>query len=171
MKINKPPGLRKGDRIGIFLPSSPVREEYRTRGNKELEEMGYIPVEADSILSGSGYTGKPPEETIRDFDDFFRDPSIAAVLAARGGYGSNLLLDEFKVDKTLKPKLVIGSSDVSYFLWKIMKEMEIPVFYGPMAYSSISEKKYDRENFIRVLSGDYDEIRISGNIIKGRRGR
>lgn len=165
--MGKPQRLIKGDRVGIFLPSSPVREEYRSRGNEELRDMGFIPVEVDSILSDSGYTGKPPAEIIKDINGFLRDPSLRAIMAARGGYGSNLILDELKIERSLQPKLIIGSSDVSYLLWKIMKDLEIPVFYGPMAYSTIADKRYDRENLIKTLTGDYDVIKIPGRVIRG----
>jgi len=163
----KPPALKIGGKVGIFLPSSPVKEEYRSRGNSEIRDMGFIPIEVDSILSGSGYIGKQPGEIISDIDRLLRDPSVDAIIAARGGYGSNLILDDLRLDRLIKPKLIIGSSDVSYLLWKIMSQMNMPVFYGPMAYSTIADKRYDRENFIKILTGDYDEIKIPGSVIRG----
>jgi len=134
----------------------------------EIREMGFIPVEVESILSASSqYIGKSPAEIIGDIDRFLRDPSISAIMAARGGYGSNLILDELRIEKGIPPKVIIGSSDVSYILWKILGETGMPVFYGPMAYSTISEQRYDRENLIKILSGDYDEIRVPGTVIRG----
>ena len=164
--MNKPAGLIKGDKVGIFLPSSPVREEFRQRGKSEIEELGFIPVEADSILSRSGYTGKPPGEVISDLVSFLTDDSVKAVWAARGGYGSNRVLDALEFPEKTGPKVIIGSSDVSYLLWRIMDELNMPVFYGPMAYSTVSEKRYDRNNFLDIVSGNYETIQVGGRVLR-----
>ena len=165
-RMIKPSKLIAGNKVGIFLPSSPVKEPYRQNGINEIKEMGYIPVEVDNIYKNSGYTGKSPNEVARDINTFMTDSSIKALWAARGGYGSNMLLDKLEFFKNIEPKIVIGSSDVSYMLWKIMSISDMPVFYGPMAYSTVSEKKYDRENLVNMLSGNYNEIKIGGKVLQ-----
>ena len=139
------------------------------KGLAEIEEMGFIPFEVDNISADSGYTGKPADEIVRDFEELMRDDSIKALWAARGGYGSNLILDKIDFIAEMNPKLIIGSSDVSFLLWRVMSLLNMPVFYGPMAFSAISEKGYDRENLISVLSGDYTELKIAGEVL--RQGR
>jgi len=161
----KPGKLVKGDKVGIFLPSSPIKQEYRLKGLDEIKDMGFIPVEVDNISADSGYTGKSEDEIIGDLKELMRDESINALWAARGGYGSNLIMNKIDFITEMKPRIIIGSSDVSFLLWRIMSLMNIPVFYGPMAYSSISEQMYDRENLINVLSGNYTELKIGGKVL------
>lgn len=165
--LNRPEKLSEGDKVGIFLPSSPVKEKFRQGGLEEIRDMGYIPVEVDTILADSGYTGKSPDYIVNDIESLLMDNSVRALWAARGGYGSNLILNKLSFCENMEPKVIIGSSDVSYLLWRMMDIMNMPVFYGPMAYSTISEKKYDREDLINIVSGNYDEIRISGKIMRG----
>lgn len=162
----KPEKLFQNDKVGIFLPSSPIKQEYRLKGLAEIRDMGFIPLEVDNISADSGYTGKPEDEIVRDLEELMRDDSVKALWAARGGYGSNLILDKIDHIAEMKPKIIIGSSDVSFLLWRIMSLMNMPVFYGPMAFSAISEKKYDRENLITVLNGDYTELKIGGEVLR-----
>ncbi|NIM12935.1 MAG: LD-carboxypeptidase, partial [Candidatus Aminicenantes bacterium] len=42
--MRKPAPLQEGDKVGIFVPASPVKEPYRGNGLKKLEELGYVPV-------------------------------------------------------------------------------------------------------------------------------
>ena len=167
VRLVKPGKLFQGDKVGIFLPSSPIKQEYRLKGLAEIREMGFIPVEVDNISADSGYTGKPADETVRDFEELMGNNTIKALWAARGGYGSNLVLDKIGFIGEMKPRIIIGSSDVSFLLWRIMSLMNMPVFYGPMAYSTISDKRYDRENLLSVLSGNYTELKIGGKVLLG----
>jgi len=165
--MKKPKKLNKGDKIGIFLPSSPIKDEFRKRGLENIRKMGLIPVEVGNIFENSGYAGKLPEKVVEDIDFFLNDDTFSALLAARGGYGSNFLLNKLDKFKEKEPKIIIGSSDVGYLLWGLMKVMNMVVFHGPMAYSGIADNKYDSENFFKILTGDYEEIRVEGKVLKG----
>ncbi|MCX6583057.1 MAG: LD-carboxypeptidase [Candidatus Aminicenantes bacterium] len=161
----KPVELRKGDKVGIIVPASPVKEPYRTRGLEKIKEMGYVPVEVEGILSKNDFLAKPTEESFADLRRFFFDKEIKALWAARGGYGSNHLLP--LLDKLIieDPKIVIGASDISYLLWYLLDRFQMVVFYGPMAYSSLPEDRFDADNFQEVLSGNYAEIKIPGQAL------
>ncbi|MEN8154992.1 MAG: LD-carboxypeptidase, partial [Acidobacteriota bacterium] len=162
----KPEKLKKGDRIGIFLPSSPIKNEFREKGINEIREMGYIPVEVEDVFAGNGYSAKEPEETIKDLRSFFSEKDIKALWAARGGYSANHLLRYMNEIGEVSPKILIGSSDVSYLLWYFHDRKDMVVFYGPMAFSSIAKQSYDRKNLNMILSGNYENIEIPGIILK-----
>lgn len=168
----KPLKLIYGDKIGVFLPSSSIKNEFRRKGLNEIREMGFIPVEAGDIFANNRYFAacpggaKDPVETVKDLRAFFTDEDIKAVWAARGGYGSNHLLKYMKNFGEVFPKILIGSSDVSYLLWYFQDKMDMVVFYGPMAYSSIAEKRFDRENLNMILSGSYEKIEVNGKVLK-----
>ena len=164
--MKKPIKLNKGDKVGIFIPSSPVKSDYRKRGLENINRMGLVPVEVENIFENSGFTGKLPENIIEDMEIFLDDDTVSALLAARGGYGSNFLLDRLGKFKEKEPKIIIGSSDVGYLLWGLMEVMNTVVFYGPMAYSGIADNKFDYKNFLEILSGDYEEIVVHGKVLK-----
>lgn len=162
----KPKQLSVGDKVGIIVPASPVKEPYRTEGLERVRDLGYEPVEAEHILAGYDFLAKKPGDSFADIRRFFEDETISAIWAARGGYGSNLLypfLGDFALPGA--PKMVIGSSDISYLLWYLLDRLNMVVFYGPMAYSSLPDGRFDAENFRRVVSGDYDVLEIAGRVL------
>lgn len=161
----KPLKLSEGDKVGIIAPSSPVKEPFRSQGLQKISEMGYTPVEAEDILSQNHFLAKSSQQGFNDIQDFFNNPEIRAIWAARGGYGSNLLLKRLKKLEISEPKIIIGSSDVSYLLWLFLDRFKMVVFYGPMAYSSIAEGRFDVTNLKAVLSGDGEGLKIPGRVL------
>lgn len=167
-KYTQPPPLLEGDKVGIFAPSSPVKEPYRSNGVKRVQELGYVPVEADDVLSKvspGDFLAKTPGESFNDIQCFFKAKEIRALWAGRGGYGSNHLLSLLPQLEIPEPKVVIGASDVSYLLWYLLDHFKMVVFYGPMVYSSLAENRFDRENLKTLVTGNYREIKIPGKTL------
>lgn len=162
----KPKKLIKGDKIGIVVPSSPIKNSFRNKGLNKIKEIGYVPVEANNILSNMDFRAKIANENINDIQKFLDNNEIKAIWAARGGYGSNYLLPFLSEIKIKEPKIIIGASDVSYLLWYIMDHFNMVVFYGPMVYSSLAEGKVDTDNLVKILEGDYNEIKVQGKILR-----
>ncbi|MCP5053890.1 MAG: LD-carboxypeptidase [bacterium] len=163
-----PPALNAGDKIGIFLPSSPVKEPYRGNGLKALTELGYGPVEVDNVLSkepAADFLAKPPEESFLHLQRFFNDPEIKALWAGRGGYGANLLLPLLQRLEVPRVKMVIGSSDVSYLLWCLLDRFNMVVFYGPMVYSSLAGSRFNKDHLKKILTGNFQGSRIPGETL------
>ncbi len=163
--MKKPTRLKPGDKIGVFAPSSPVKEPYRGRGLEKIRELGYEPVEAPGILGGEHFLAAPPQKVLEDLQRFFHDPQINALWAARGGYGSNHLLPLLKDLDIPEPKIVIGSSDVGYLLWYLLDRFNMVVFYGPMAYSSLPEDRFNGDSFLAALSGSAQTLEIPGRVL------
>jgi muramoyltetrapeptide carboxypeptidase len=164
----KPPPLKQGDKIGIFIPSSPVKEPFRSNGIKRMQELGYVPVERGDIrckVSPGDFLAKSSAESFSDIQHFFKSKEIKALWAGRGGYGSNHLLSFLPQLDIPEPKVVIGCSDVSYLLWYLLDHFKMVVFYGPMVYSSLAENRFDRGNLKTLLNGDYREEKIHGKIL------
>lgn len=167
MKLRKPAPLQEGDKVGIFVPASPVKEPYRANGLKKLRELGYVPVEVNRVLSKTNidFFAKSPEENIEDIQRFFKNREIKALWAGRGGYGSNQLLSLLPQLEIPGPKIVIGSSDISYLLWYLLDHVNVVVFYGPMVYSSLAVDRFNADNLTKVLSGHFAGIKIPGSVL------
>jgi muramoyltetrapeptide carboxypeptidase len=162
----KPEKLSKGDKVGIFVPSSPVKDSFRQKGLEKIREMGYVPVEVKEILSRHDFLAKEPAPGFFDIREFFADRNIKALWAARGGYGSNHLLPFLSDLKIAIPRIFIGSSDVGYLLWYLLDRFNMVVFYGPMVYSSLAEERANIANLVSVLTGDYKQLKIAGQVLK-----
>lgn len=163
----KPRRVSQGDKAGIFVPSSPVKETYRVKGLAKIREMGFVPVEVREILSRFDFLAKEPGKSFADLQGFFKNKDIKVLWAGRGGYGSNHLLPFLsKLEIITAPPVVIGSSDVSYLLWYLLARFNLVVFYGPMVYSSLAEEKADIDNLVKVISGNYELLKIAGRVLK-----
>jgi len=153
----KPKAVRPGARIAAVSPASPFLREEFDRGMKELLDLGYEPVYTDDVFARSdGFLSGPPELRAAAFARAWSDPSIAALIAVRGGYGSVHLLpllDRAAIMRT--PKLFIGYSDNTTLLSWLTCQCGITALHGPMLEGRLAKgsEGYDRETFQAFLGG------------------
>jgi len=161
----RPDPLLTGAGVGIFMPASPAREPFRSRGLQALRGMGFCPREVDDVLSGQDLFSRPPQQTIHDLQHFFSAHDIQALWAGRGGYGSNYLLpllDQLLIET---PKIVIASSDVSYLLWYLLEKRKMVVFYGPMAYTGMAAGACDPVQILAALTPNQRPLSFQGRVL------
>src|SRR5258707_3415649 len=107
----KPRALRPGDRIGVVAPASAFARESFDAGVAELTRLGYEPVYDDAVFARLRYTAGSAAVRAEAFRRAWHDPSIAALMAVRGGYGSVHLLPLLDpADMRRTPKAFIGYS-------------------------------------------------------------
>jgi len=153
--VIKPRALRPGDRIALVAPASPFSREAFDAGVAELQRLGYEPVYRESVFERRRYTAGDPSVRAAAFREAWSDPSIAALIAVRGGYGSVQilpLLDEDDVRRTPKP--FIGYSDTTSLLTWLTGRCGIVSFHGPMIDGRFEKgpSAYDPDTFSRVLT-------------------
>src|SRR6478735_846481 len=88
----KPRALGPGDRIALVAPASPFSRDAFDAGLVELRRLGYEPVYDDSVFARGRYTAGDPLARARAFRQAWNDPSVRALIAVRGGYGSVQIL-------------------------------------------------------------------------------
>jgi len=150
-----PRALRPGDRIGVVAPASSFARESFDAGIAELQRLGFEPVFDESVFARSRYTAGDAVLRAAAFRQAWSDPSIRALIAVRGGYGSVQmlpLLDAGEIRRT--PKAFIGYSDNTSLLAWITGQCGVVSFHGPMLEGRLAkgEAGYDRDTFARVLS-------------------
>jgi muramoyltetrapeptide carboxypeptidase len=108
-----PPALRPGDTIAVFAGSSPFSRTLVFRGMGFLRER-YRVVFRPDVFAREGYLAGSDARRRDELNGFFADPSIRAVVAARGGYGLSRILDELALDPLVRaPRWIVGFSDVT----------------------------------------------------------
>ena len=149
----KPPALCEGDRIAVVAPASPFDREDFKRGLIELRSIGLEPVFTSSVFDRSEYVAGSASSRAEDFFTAWRDPTIAGLMAVRGGYGSAQLLPFF--DATVfrrTPKVLIGCSDITSLLNFASIQCGIAVFHGPMVVTlGNGREAYDRGSLVSQL--------------------
>jgi len=89
----KPPALLPGDTVGIVAPASNVMRSDLEAGCEALRRAGYRPFYFDSILDQDLYFAGSVERRAPELESMFARPDVKAIVCARGGYGSNYLLE------------------------------------------------------------------------------
>jgi muramoyltetrapeptide carboxypeptidase len=151
----KPPALRPGDRVALVAPASPFARDEFDAGVDELRRLGYRPVYDDSVFARTRYTAGAPSLRAEAFMRAWRDPSVRALIAVRGGYGSVQLLPHLAgADLRRSPKAFIGYSDNTSLLTWLTCQCGIVAFHGPMLEGRLAKgtSGYDPETFTRLLT-------------------
>ena len=151
----KPPALRPGDRIAVVAPASPFARDEFDNGIAELRRLGFEPVYDESVFARTRYTAGGAQLRAAAFRRAWLDPSIRALIAVRGGYGSVQMLPLLRRDEIRgTPKAFIGYSDNTSLLTWLTGHCDLVSFHGPMLEGRLAKGPagYDRETFERVLT-------------------
>jgi muramoyltetrapeptide carboxypeptidase len=152
----RPPRLRDGARIGIVNPAYWLEDERLRRAVGVFGEAGFELVLGKSTsLQLNTYAGSP-EERAADIMAMFTDPSIDAIICARGGYGGNRVLPLLDYDAIrANPKIFMGYSDTTGALASIAQQAGLVTFHGPML-TTWGERTidYNMATLRQVLSGE-----------------
>ena len=154
--LQKPKALHKGSRIAIVSPSSPADPAALSAGVAELRRLGFR-VEDPPILHPQGYFAGPHEELIRHLRKPFHDKSVDGVIATRGGYGANYLIDLRLATSIAGPKCLIGFSDLNVIQLLLYEVRSWAGFYGPMVAAGFNHganeaSGYDVISFWQTVS-------------------
>jgi muramoyltetrapeptide carboxypeptidase len=150
----KPAALRSGDRIAVVAPASPFAREEFDAGVAELRRLGFEPVYEESVFARTRYTAGDPAVRAAAFRAAWTDPSIRALVAVRGGYGSVHLLEHLDAGEIQRaPKAFIGYSDNTSLLTWLVDRCGLVAFHGPMLEGRLAKGPagYDADTFSRVL--------------------
>ena len=112
----RPPYLKVGDTVAIVAPSGVLKNK-----NVEIQlaqdllsSWGLHSVLGEHLYADSNHFAGTDAQRCADVQNAMDDPTISAIWAARGGYGTVRILDKLDYTKfKKKPKWVIGYSDIT----------------------------------------------------------
>ena len=134
--ILKPKSLKKGARIGVVSPARHAPADWLIKGKTELDAAGYEAVihpqnrHADYQLAGTD------EQRGAAIMDYFKDDSIDAIIAVRGGIGCYRVVPhlDFEIIRE-NPKIFCGFSDLTTLINVIHNRTGLVTFHGPLLLS------------------------------------
>jgi muramoyltetrapeptide carboxypeptidase len=125
--------LRPGDAIGVCAPSGPVTPAVLDAGLEWLSAQGHPLVLGKHLRARAGYLAGSDDERRSDFLSLVRDPSVAVILCARGGYGVGRILRGVAAAELREArKLVVGYSDATLLLSFLHACAGLASLHGPM---------------------------------------
>ncbi|MCC3154430.1 LD-carboxypeptidase [Hymenobacter sp. BT770] len=109
-----PPALQRGQRVAIVSPARKISAAELAPAIATLESWGLEVVLGDSIAGEHHQFAGNDDLRRRDFQQQLNDPSIRAILCARGGYGTARIVDGLDFSRfAQQPKWIAGFSDIT----------------------------------------------------------
>jgi muramoyltetrapeptide carboxypeptidase len=135
-----PPYLKKGDTIGITCPAGFITLADIQPAVTKMKEWGFT-IKIGTTVDKKDFTfGGTDEERLQDFQQMLDDKNVKAIMCARGGYGAVRIIDQLDFKNfIIKPKWIIGFSDVTVIHCHLNKNMGIASLHSKMCNSFPSD--------------------------------
>ena len=141
--------------MAVVAPASGFPRDEFDKGIAELQRLGFEPMFEESVFDREHYVAGDSRVRADAFARAWRDPSIRAIIAVRGGYGSVHLLPYLHREELQRdPKAFIGYSDLTSLLTFLTTGCGIVSFHGPMLDRRLGggSEAYDEDTFLRALT-------------------
>ncbi|MGI5459375.1 S66 peptidase family protein [Streptomyces sp. CA-249302] len=137
-ELVRPSRLAPGARVAVVAPSGPVPEERLQAGLDVLRGWDLDPVTAPHVLDRHGefnYLAGADADRAADLQAAWCDPSVDAVLCARGGYGVQRMVEllDWEAMRAAGPKVFVGFSDITALHEAFAARLGLVTLHGPMA--------------------------------------
>lgn len=143
--FTKAPRLRPGDTVGLVAPAGFVADRFGVDTLVEtVEAMGLKAKPAPHLTTRNGYLAGSDQTRANDLNSMFRDDEVRAIFAVRGGWGSQRLLPWLDYDMiSVRPKLLIGMSDITALHMALARHGAAPTIHGPNVAHSWNSDAWD----------------------------
>ncbi|GIJ73369.1 peptidase S66 [Virgisporangium ochraceum] len=155
----RPAALRAGDRVRVVAPGSTPDPTLMDRGIQILRGWGLEVEVAPHVYDRWGYLAGRDADRLDDLNDALRDRGVRGIFAARGGYGTQRIIDKVDTGAARRdPKVVVGFSDITALHGKLWRDAQLATFYGPMVNWSDTRTGPDSEASLRSAVMTTDPI-------------
>ena len=165
--------LAREDRVAVVATGFAARPEAIDAGLSWLSRRGMIPVPGRHLRSVDGYLAGSDADRAGDLDAAVRDPSIAAVWFARGGYGTARILDRFDLERLVRrPKLLVGYSDLTALFSALLARASTVCLHAPGVAELGDRRAFHGPSLLAMLAGQSTRRRIvSRDVLRAGRAR
>ena len=154
--IKQPPYLKKGDKIAIVCPAKKLPKPI-DRGIEILQNWGLEVVLGETVTAAHHQFSGTDELRAKDIQQFLDDPSIKAIIAGRGGYGTIRIIDELDFTAfNQNPKWLIGFSDITILLSHAFAALNTQSIHGQMPYTFEESTPEALDSLRKALFGEND---------------
>jgi muramoyltetrapeptide carboxypeptidase len=160
-----PNPLHAGDKIGLVATARRVTLEQMRPAIDELKSWGIELLLSPHLYNTShSYLAGTDEERLTALQQFLDDPSITAIICARGGYGTTRIIDSIDFKQFTKhPKWLVGFSDITALHLKLAS-LGFESIHGtmPILFSQ-AESRASIDHLKAALFGETLELRAAPN--------
>jgi muramoyltetrapeptide carboxypeptidase len=155
-ELLRPARLAAGDLVAVCATAGVVPPERLEVGVGRLESWGLRVRVADHVLqrhADLSYLAGGDAVRAADFAEAWMDPEVAGVVVARGGYGTQRMLDllDWRRLAEATPKLLVGFSDVTALHQAMASRLGLVTVLGHVATSLGGATAASAEGLRRLL--------------------
>jgi muramoyltetrapeptide carboxypeptidase len=137
-----PQWLKSGDTVGLVAPASYVKAEELTRFLAILDTWRLKAIQGKNLFRRKNSFAGNDDQRASDFQQMLDDPSVKAILCARGGYGTIRIVDKLRFDAFRQdPKWIVGCSDITVFHTLMQKNLNTESLHAIMPRHISAGKK------------------------------
>jgi len=157
-----PPYLKAGDTIGITCPAGYMTLADIQPALQVMKSWGFNLRIGKTVGLRDFIFGGTDAERLTDLQLMLDDPSIQAIMCARGGYGCVRIIDQIDWRKFSEhPKWIIGFSDITVLHAQLNHQLHIASIHSKMCNSF-------PENPAMAEKGQWDSILSIQTALSGR---
>lgn len=124
--------LQPGDQVAVISPAGPADPGLVDAGLAMLRSWGLRPALGTHALARERYLAGSDAARAADLNTALRDPQMRAVVATRGGYGTQRIVDLLDAGAVrADPKPVVGFSDVTALQLALWRGARLASIHGP----------------------------------------
>ncbi|MFF8841506.1 LD-carboxypeptidase [Streptomyces sp. NPDC015127] len=171
--MTRPHRLAPGARVAVVAPSGPVPGDRLDAGLDILRGWGLDPVVMPHVRDTHarlGYLAGSDEARARDLTEAWCDPSVSAVICARGGYGVQRMVDlvDWAAMRAAGPKVFVGYSDVTALHEAFAVRMGLATLHGPMTGAVTFLKDARTQESLRATLFEPESVRTVEGLPEAR---
>lgn len=152
-ETNSLPPVTRDATLGVVALASRVQPELLEAGCAALRRQGWQVEGATAARCVAGDFAGSIEQRTAAFLAMWRRPEVSALVAARGGYGTNYLLPQIDFSALRRtPKPFVGYSDNTALLLAL-EQAGLPALHGPMVAADFARGAADVASFAAALAG------------------
>ncbi|WP_434599097.1 S66 peptidase family protein [Streptomyces sp. A5-4] len=167
LPLTRPERLEPGARVAVVAPSGGVPRERLDAGLDILRGWDLDPVVAPHVLDRHrqfGYLAGEDRARAHDLQEAWCDPTVSAVLCARGGYGAQRMVDllDWNAMRAAGPKVFVGYSDITALHEAFAVRAGLTTLHGPMVATEVFLKDGPTQESLRATLFAPESVRILG---------
>jgi muramoyltetrapeptide carboxypeptidase len=168
--FKRPDFLKKNDQVAVVATAKKFSAEQLETGLHKLEAWGLRVVPGKNLYKEHHQFAGSDKERLSDLQKALDNKNIKAIFCARGGYGTNRIIDQADLTKFRQnPKWLIGYSDVTILHCLLQREGfqsihgTMPLLFDKDSYDSL-------ESLRKTLFGEKIEYTIQADALN-RKGK
>lgn len=131
--MKKPQSLKKGSVVRIISTARKITPADVSPSIKLLKSWGLTVELGRNIYAQENQFAGTIEQRYQDLQEALDDEHVDMIWCSRGGYGTTMLLDRLNFDKfILKPKWVVGYSDITSLLCHVTSSLNVASVHATM---------------------------------------